>query len=124
MVAPSRPDMHFSGLLGNEFWLPKRLTYIGNQAMPETYNRPAGPEATAISLPAYLPPDLSLTLPTGDTIRHLLLGQPGAIHQTIHLLHNRNYAETSQWSPLIEIRDQLILTPDQGSMMSILIKRL
>ncbi|MBT9313770.1 hypothetical protein [Leptothoe kymatousa] len=72
-----------------------------------------------------LPADLSITLPTGETIRHILLGSPGGIRQTIHLLHNLKYVEPSQWSPLIEIPDnQLILTPNQGDVISILMKRL
>ena len=60
-----------------------------------------------------------------DTIRHMLLGRPGSIRQTIHLLHNLNYSAASQWSPLIEIPDgQLILTPERGEVLSLLMKRL
>ena len=60
-----------------------------------------------------------------DTIRHILLGRPGSIRQTIHLLHNLNYSDASQWSPLIEIPDgQLILTPERGEVLSLLMKRL
>ncbi|MEM7065883.1 MAG: hypothetical protein AAF572_22305 [Cyanobacteria bacterium P01_B01_bin.77] len=44
-----------------------------------------------------LPVDLSITLPTGETIRHILLGSPN---------------------------NQLILTPEQGDVISILMKRL
>ncbi|WP_081716978.1 hypothetical protein [Leptolyngbya sp. Heron Island J] len=80
---------------------------------------------TVPSQPTSLPADLSITLPTGETIRHILLGSPGGIRQTIHLLHNLKYVEPSQWSPLIDIPDhQLILTPDQGDVISILMKRL
>ena len=75
--------------------------------------------------PTILPADLSIALPTGEIIRHILLGSPGGIRQTIHLLHNLKYVEPSQWSPLIDIPDnRLVLTPDQGDTMSILIKRL
>ena len=74
---------------------------------------------------ANLPADLSFVLPTGEVIRHILLGSPGGIRQTIHLLNNLSYVEPSQWSPLIEIPDnQLLLTPDQGDVISILMKRL
>ncbi|MBE9068790.1 hypothetical protein IQ260_19275 [Leptolyngbya cf. ectocarpi LEGE 11479] len=74
---------------------------------------------------ATLPANLSITLPTGETIRHILLGSPGGIRQTIHLLHTLKYVEPNQWSPLIDIPDnQLILTPDQGDVISILMKRL
>ena len=76
-------------------------------------------------LPADLPADLSMALPTGQVIRHILLGHPDGIRQTIHLLHNLRYVETSQWSPLIEIADnRLILTPNQGEMISLLMRRL
>ena len=66
-------------------------------------------------------------LPTipGSTIRHILLGRPSDIRQTIHLLHNLRYVETSQWSPAHRNPDQrLVLTPEQGEQMSILVKRL
>ncbi|MEO0352489.1 MAG: hypothetical protein AAF282_20800 [Cyanobacteria bacterium P01_A01_bin.15] len=79
----------------------------------------------APQVPPCLPADLSITLPTGESIRHILLGSPGGIRQTIHLLHNLRYAETSQWSPLIEVPDnQLILTPNPGEAISLLAKRL
>ncbi|MEM9979315.1 MAG: hypothetical protein AAF808_16925 [Cyanobacteria bacterium P01_D01_bin.2] len=79
----------------------------------------------APQVPSHLPADLSLALPAGESIRHILLGSPGSIRQTIHLLHNLHYVETSHWSPLIEIpNNRLILTPDQGDVMSILSKRL
>ena len=78
-----------------------------------------------ITQPNTLPLDLSITLPNGEIIRHILIGSPGGIRQTMHLLHNLKYTETSQWSPLIQIPDnQLILTPDQGDVISILMKRL
>ena len=31
--------------------------------------------------------------PPGETIRHILLGSPGAVQQTIHLLHRLRYSE-------------------------------
>ena len=72
-----------------------------------------------------LPADFSCTLPAGDSIRHILLGRPGHIRQTIHLLHNLRYVETSLWSPLIEVPDnRLILTPDPGAVISILSQRI
>ena len=75
--------------------------------------------------PQALPADLSLSSPPGDTIRHILLGNPDSLRQTIHLLHNLRYVEISQWSPLIEIpENRLIITPAQGDVMSILVKRL
>lgn len=72
-------------------------------------------------------PELS-ALPTpqiseGEPIRHILLGSPGGVRQTIHLLHTLRYVENALWSPLVPIpNDQLIITPKQGDVMSILIK--
>ncbi|MEO0350752.1 MAG: hypothetical protein AAF282_14695 [Cyanobacteria bacterium P01_A01_bin.15] len=75
--------------------------------------------------PPGLPANFSITLPTGEVIRHILLGRPSGIRQTIHLLHNRRYVETSQWSPLIEVPDnRLILTPEPGEVVSLLTRRL
>ncbi|MEO1743667.1 MAG: hypothetical protein AAFR99_17875 [Cyanobacteria bacterium J06629_9] len=71
-----------------------------------------------------LPGDLSLTLPNGETIRHILLGDPGNIYQTMHLLHSLRYVETSQWSPLIQLpQGRLVITPVQGAQMSLLTRR-
>ena len=83
------------------------------------------PTALAPQVPHALPADLSAAPAPGDTIRHILLGRPGSIRQTIHLLHNLRYVETSQWSPLIAVPDQqLILRPEPEEMISILMRRL
>ncbi|MEM6453275.1 MAG: hypothetical protein AAF703_23525, partial [Cyanobacteria bacterium P01_D01_bin.105] len=61
----------------------------------------------------------------GEPLRHILLGTPGGIRQTIHLLHTLRYVENVLWSPLVPIpNDQLIITPRQGEVMSILVKNL
>ena len=74
--------------------------------------------------PPALPADFSTAL-TPSSVRHILLGRPSAIRQTIHLLHNLRYTETSQWSPLIEIPDRrLILTPEPDEVISLLARRL
>ncbi|MEO0759821.1 MAG: hypothetical protein AAFY78_23440 [Cyanobacteria bacterium J06648_16] len=74
---------------------------------------------------APLPADLSLLLPNGGTIRHILLGTPADIHQTRHLLHNLRYVEVSQWSPLVQIPEQrLVFTTEEGEQMSLLTRRL
>ena len=75
--------------------------------------------------PPSLPADFSITLPTGDAIRHILLGPSHSIRQTIHLLHNLRYVETSQWSPLIEVPDhRLILRPQPDDVIRMLVRRL
>lgn len=72
----------------------------------------------------HLPADLFVTLPNGDTVRHILLGRPGAVRQTIHLLHSLRYLETSQWSPLIEVPEgRLVLTPSPGEVISLVVRR-
>jgi hypothetical protein len=61
--------------------------------------------------------------PDQDPLKHLLIGSPRAIHQTIHLLHNLGYAEAGLWSPLIAIpHPQLVMTPNAGEMMSLLMR--
>ncbi|MGB3292106.1 MAG: hypothetical protein WBB01_03820 [Phormidesmis sp.] len=59
----------------------------------------------------------------GAPLRHILLGSPDGVRQTIHLLHTLQYAETTLWSPLVPIPShQLIITPRLGEVMSILVK--
>ncbi|MEL6453201.1 MAG: hypothetical protein AAFQ40_00615 [Cyanobacteria bacterium J06623_5] len=61
----------------------------------------------------------------GEPLRHILLGTPGGVRQTIHLLHTLRYVENALWSPLVPIPDdQLIITPRQGEVMSLLIRNL
>ena len=55
-----------------------------------------------------------------ETMRHILLGSPGAVRQTIHLLHTLHYAETVLWSPIVPVEEQMIITPAQGEAMSLL----
>lgn len=58
--------------------------------------------------------------PQKEELRHILLGSPGAIRQTIYLLHTLNYAEPVLWSPIMAVGEQLIITPEQGEAMSLL----
>lgn len=58
-----------------------------------------------------------------ETLRHILLGSPGAVRQTIHLLHSLHYAETALWSPIVAIEEAMIITPVQGEAMSLLRKQ-
>ena len=88
----------------------------------DTAGSPAAGQLSAVTLPA----DLSLSPPPdgADTVRHLLLGDPGRVRQTIHLLHSLHYVEQSQWSLVLEVPKQLIITPEQGAYISMLTKRL
>ena len=61
----------------------------------------------------------------GEPLRHILLGSPGAVRQTIHLLHTLRYVENALWSPLVAIpENKLIITPRQGEVMSLLIRHM
>jgi hypothetical protein len=82
------------------------------------------------SLPIRLPdaqnplPDLSSS-GSGEEreiLRHILLGSPGAVRQTIYLLHSLHYVETVLWSPIMAIEEPLIITPEQGEAISLLRK--
>ncbi|WP_240519008.1 hypothetical protein [Leptolyngbya sp. BC1307] len=66
------------------------------------------------------PPPGSDSRPSREDLRHILLGSPGAIRQTIHQLHLLNYAEPVLWSPLMAVGEQMIITPAQGEAMSLL----
>ncbi|MGC1308810.1 MAG: hypothetical protein WA885_16410 [Phormidesmis sp.] len=57
-------------------------------------------------------------------IRHILLGEPDAIRQTIHRLHILHYTEPILWSPILTIEEPLVITPAQGEAMSLLRKLL
>ncbi len=61
----------------------------------------------------------------GEPLRHILLGSPGSVRQTIHLLHTLRYVENALWSPLVTIpENKLIITPRQGEVMSLLIRHM
>jgi hypothetical protein len=67
------------------------------------------------------------TLPPseGEPIKHILLGSPGGVRQTIHLLHTLRYVENALWSPLVSLPNEpLIITPRKGDVMSILVRYL
>ena len=57
-------------------------------------------------------------------LRHILVGSPVAVRQTIHLLHTLHYAETVLWSPIMTTETPLIITPEQGESVSLLRKHL
>lgn len=54
-----------------------------------------------------------------EELRHILIGSPGAIRQTIYLLHSLNYSEPALWSPIMSVGKQMIITPEQGESMSL-----
>jgi len=60
----------------------------------------------------------------GESVRHILLGSPSAIQQTINLLHTLHYAETLLWTPVLTIEEPLIITPAQSEAISLLRKQI
>lgn len=92
----------------------KTMTFVAGQ-----------PLAADLVLPA---DDAVMALPEGvpvgsggrRSLRHILLGHPEDIRQTIHLLHTLRYAETVLWSPIMAVEDSLTITPAQGEAMSLL----
>ena len=82
-----------------------------------------GPQTAVIALnltePTSARPD-SAEAPPKEAVRHILLGSPEAIRQTIHLLHILNYAETVLWSPVLRVEEPLVVTPEQGEAVSLL----
>ena len=80
--------------------------------------------AESLTAPTTLTQLTASGTPTKESIRHILLGSSDTIKQTIHLLHSLHYAETILWSPILPVEDQLIITPAQGEMMSLLRRQL
>lgn len=82
------------------------------------------PALLTSTIPNPLPQLISVGTDPKEHIRHILLGSPEAIRQTIHLLHTLHYVETILWSPALTIKEPLIITPAQGEAMSLLRKPL
>ena len=55
-----------------------------------------------------------------ESVRHILLGSPEAVRQTIHLLHALHYAETVLWSPVLTVEEPFVISPAQNEAMSLL----
>ena len=116
-------------------WLPPiRTPRIPNEEAMKTTLTPTA----FLSHPAHSSQSLSQPIPTQPAtaqllppqpnhertfIRHILLGHPEAIQQTIHLLHTLHYTETVLWSPAIALQAPLILTPTPGEAISLLRKQ-
>jgi hypothetical protein len=57
-----------------------------------------------------------------EALRHILLGSPEAIRQTIHQLHVLNYVESLLWTPIVAVNSDVVITPQQGAAMSLLVR--
>ena len=72
------------------------------------------------TLPQFLPVGNA----PGKYIRHILLGDPDAVRQTIYRLHALRYTETTLWSPVLQIQEPLTIEPVPGEAISLLRKQL
>jgi hypothetical protein len=101
-------------------------TLFSNLLVADTLPRPATDSAPIHGpTPSELTAMPNVPSSTGEPLRHILLGSPGHVRQTIHLLHTLRYVESFLWSPLVTIpNDQLIITPRPGEVMSLLIRHM
>lgn len=99
----------------------KPTTFLAERS---TENPILSPLPTTATQPTPQPQLTAIGTPPGESIRHILLGSPEAIRQTIHLLHTLRYSETVLWSPVLKVEEPIIVTPAQGEAMSLLRKLL
>jgi hypothetical protein len=65
-----------------------------------------------------------------EAVRHIIIGSPLGVRRTIHQLHALRYEEAVRWThPLAQPSeriaipdDRIIITPEQGEIMSLLVK--
>ena len=91
------------------------LSHPAHTSLPLSQPAPTQP-ATAQLLPPHPNHERSF-------IRHILLGHPEAVQQTIHLLHTLHYTETVLWSPAIATQQPLIIAPMPSEVVSLLRKQ-
>ena len=99
--------------------LPKPSQHTAQPRLYQT-NPDQTAEPAPLSLPTPLRPTPAEGHPPREELRHILLGSPDAIEQTIHLLYRLNYTEPGLWSPIAAVGDQLIITAAQGEAISLL----
>ena len=97
----------------------KTTALLSAQTVTERTLSAGAPSTNATTLTELVP---SGTVPR-EFLRHILLGSPEAVRQTIHLLHRLHYSETVLWSPVMAVEESLIITPAQGEAMSLLRKQ-
>lgn len=62
--------------------------------------------------------------PERESLRHLIIGSPDGVRSAIHMLHVLRYAEQATWSQLLAIPESgILITPEQGQVMSYLIRQ-
>jgi len=56
--------------------------------------------------------------PSGEIIRHVIIGSPEAVRETIRVLHMRHYAQQTRWTGPVEIGpDGVNITQSQGQVL-------
>ncbi|PSN11242.1 hypothetical protein C7293_25030 [filamentous cyanobacterium CCT1] len=56
-----------------------------------------------------------------DRLRHLVIGSPEGVRDTINLLHVLRYTDQATWSQLVTIpQSGILITPEQGEVFSLL----
>ncbi len=56
--------------------------------------------------------------PSGEVIRHVIIGSPEGVRETIHRLHIKRYVEQAMWTGPIEIGPSGVnITPSQGQIL-------
>lgn len=101
----------------------KTTSFIADQPLPGQPLTPTLALPTEINLNP-LPQLAPVGTAARESVRHILLGSPDAIRQTIHLLHTLHYIETILWSPVLSITEPMIITPAQAEAISLVRKHL
>lgn len=62
--------------------------------------------------------------PGSERVRHIVIGSPAGVRETIHMLHILNYSEQIHWTELLAIPETgLTLRPELGQVFSYLDRR-
>lgn len=62
--------------------------------------------------------------PNGEYIRHILIGSPQGVQETIYLLQARRYVDHAQWSGPVAIGEAGVrITRQEGQVMAYLMRR-
>ena len=91
-----------------------------------TFQHPERPDEAAQNPLTEATPTRPITphlTPSGEVIRHILVGSPEAIRETIYRLHMLRYVEQAQWTEPIKLGSSGIhINPDQGQMLAYLMR--
>ncbi|MGF1514524.1 MAG: hypothetical protein ACFB5Z_12650 [Elainellaceae cyanobacterium] len=61
--------------------------------------------------------------PSGEVVRHIIIGSPEAVRETIHVLHLRRYVEQAMWTGPVAIGpDGVKITQTEGQVLYYLMR--